>query len=226
MTQVLRSLFFPLHLCPADRGNVPDQKTAAPAAGRMGDNKRMSGDLFQPGDAPDQAYRNLRDADDCAEWKAFCESLWSRFAPYADRHFLKEIQIQFHQRFWEMYLTVAFLDRGYTLHKHRDGGPEFGIDIEERRYWLDAVAPMPGTGQDAVPQLEHDAKVASKVPQEQIILRIMNALDAKREKWKKDLARDRVSENDGYIVAINDRAIRWAWLGAEMPYVVMLAWPA
>src|SRR3990172_1718274 len=88
--------------------------------------------LFRPGNAPDTAYCNLRDADHCVEWKAFCESLWGRYASYADRHFLDEIRIQFHPRFWEMYLAVTFLDRGHTLHKHKEGGPEFGIDIDGR----------------------------------------------------------------------------------------------
>jgi len=179
-----------------------------------------AGELFQSGDAPDRAYCNLRDSARNTEWRAFCELLWKRYEPYADRHFLDEIRIQFHQRFWEMYLAVTFLERDYELHRHKDGGPEFGIDIGDRRYWLDAIAPNPGEGPDAVPQLEYDRPVASTVPQEQIILRLMSALAAKRAKWKKDLDGSLVSERDGFIVAINDRAIRWAWLGAEMPYIV------
>jgi len=178
--------------------------------------------LFRPGDAPDVAYCNLRDSDHCVEWKAFCEALWRRYAPYADAHFLDEIRIQFHQRFWEMYLAVTFLERGYELHRHKGkgAGPEFGIDIDGKRHWFDAIAPKPGDGPDAVPQLEYDRKEASHVPQEQIILRIMSALAAKRAKWRKDLESGRVSATDGFIVAINDRAIRWAWLGGDMPYVV------
>jgi len=92
-------------------------------------------DLFGPGDAPDTAYCNLRDAYHCVEWKAFCESLWKRYAPYADRHFLNEIRTQFHPRFWEMYLAVTFLDRRFTLHRHKGGGLEFRIDIEGTPYW-------------------------------------------------------------------------------------------
>jgi hypothetical protein len=45
--------------------------------------------LFQPGNALDLAYRNLRDAQHCVKWKAYCESLWERFRPYADDHFLE-----------------------------------------------------------------------------------------------------------------------------------------
>ena len=179
-----------------------------------------AGELFQSGDAKDRAYCSLRDSTRNAESRAFCESLWKRYQPYADRHFLDEIRIQFHQRLWEMYLTVTFLERGYELHRHKGGGPEFGIDIGDRRYWLDAIAPNPGEGHDAVPQLEYNRPVASNVPQEQIILRLMSALAAKRVKWKKDLDGGLVLERDGFIVAINDRAIRWAWLGAEMPYIV------
>lgn len=178
-----------------------------------------TGPLFRPGDAPDVAYCSLRDAEHCTEWRTFCESLWKRYRPYADPHFLHEIRIQFHQRFWEMYLTVTFLDRGYKLHRLKGGGPEFGIDIEGKRYWFDAIAPTGGEGADAVPRLEYGRPVASRVPQEQIILRIIGALAAKRAKWQKDLVAGRVKDRDGFIVAMNDRSIRWAFLGAEMPYV-------
>lgn len=181
---------------------------------------RQPATLFQPGSASDAAYCNLRDADHCVEWKAFCESLWRRYAPYADPHFLDEVRNQFHQRFWEMYLGVAFIDRGYELHRIKGAGPEFGIDIDGKRYWLDAIAPKGGVGPDAVPQVEYGGRAARRVPEEQIILRITSALEAKRAKWQKDLQSGLVSERDGFIVAINDRAIRWAWLGAEIPYVV------
>src|SRR5712691_1541769 len=126
----------------------------------------LKGNLFHPGDAPSKAYCNLRDDEQCAEWKAFCEWLWERYAPYADPHFLTEIRIQFDQRFWEMYLGVTFLERGYPLHKPRAGGPEFGIDIDGVRYWLDAIAPNAGSGADAVPPLEPGK--LSAVPQKQI----------------------------------------------------------
>jgi len=180
----------------------------------------LSTKFFQPGDAPDPAYRNLRDLGERCDYRAFCEALWPRFEPYADPHFLKEVRRQFHPRFWEMYLAVAFLERGYTLHKHRDGGPEFGIDLDGTRFWFDAIAPTAGSGPDAVPRLEYGKSEASRVPQEQIILRITSALDAKRAKWVKDLKSGRISAHDGYIVAINDRSIREAWLGSDMPYVV------
>jgi hypothetical protein len=177
-------------------------------------------DLFQPGDAPDDAYRNLRDDERCVESRKFCESLWVRFSPYADRHFLSQIKIQFHPRFWEMYLAVAFLDRGFKLHKHTDGGPEFWIEIEGRRYWFDAIAPTSGTGPDAVPEPDYGGREARLVPQEKIILRYTGALSTKREKWRQDLERGRVSESDGFIVAINDRSVPNAWLGSDMHYVV------
>lgn len=144
--------------------------------------------LFQPGAAPDPAYCNLRDLEHNEELKAFCESLWQRYSPYADRHFLAEIRTQFNQRFWEMYLGVAILNHGYKLHRVGDHGPEFGIDINGRRYWLEAITPTSGEGPDAVPPLEYGARAARRVPQEQIILRITSALATKRAKWARDLA--------------------------------------
>lgn len=172
--------------------------------------------LFRPGNPPDPDYCALRDAKHCAGWKAHCEALWQRFKPYADDHFLEEIRRQFHPRFWEMYLAVAFLERGFTLHRHKDGGAEFGIDISGRRYWFDAIAPTQGIGADAVPQMEG----GGWVPTQQIILRYTSAVTTKRDKWRSDLEKGRVSLSDGFIVAVNDRSIRWAFLGAEMPYIV------
>jgi hypothetical protein len=177
-------------------------------------------DLFQPDDAPDDAYRNLRDDEQAATWRAFCEDLWRRFEPYADPHFPDEIKRQFHQRFWEMYLGVMFLDRGFKLHKKRSGGPEFGIDIEGRRYWFDAIAPTHGIGPDAVPEEGSSGRAARAVPEREMILRYTNALAAKRAKWSEDLEKCRVSEADGFIVAINDRSARWTWVGMEeLPYI-------
>jgi hypothetical protein len=178
-----------------------------------------TGELFHSGNAH-PAYCNLRDSAENTKWRAFCERLWERYQPYADRHFLDEIRVQFHQRFWEMYLAVTFLERGCELHRHKDGGPEFGIDICDRRYWFDAIAPNPGEGPDAVPQFEFNRPIASKVPEEQIVLRLTSALAAKRAKWKKDLDGGLVSERDGFIVAMNDRAIRCPWLWGGMPYIV------
>lgn len=176
--------------------------------------------LFQPGEAPSEDYCSLRDRDHCVEWRAYCEALWKRFEPYADSTFPGQIRIQFHPRFWEMYLAVTFLDLGYDLNRRRDGGPEFGIDVGGRRYWFEAIAPTEGTGADAVPQLVNDGLVASDPPEEQIILRITGALDTKRKHWAKNLKSGRVAEQDGYIVAINDRSIREAPFGSHVPYVM------
>ena len=58
------------------------------------------------------------------------------------------------------------------------------------------------------------------MPQEQIILRLTNALATKQTKWTQDLQKGRVREDDGYIVAINGRSIRHCWYGGSMPYIV------
>ena len=52
--------------------------------------------------------------------KAHCEDLWSDFWEYADEHFVDEFRVNFHERWFEMYLTVS-------LHSGGAGGrkPEF-----------------------------------------------------------------------------------------------------
>jgi hypothetical protein len=72
-------------------------------------------DLFKDGiNAKDPAYNNLRDSkkDWMIEARTFCNQLWKNYQPYADRHFLIEIQRDFHSRFWEMYLACSFMEMG------------------------------------------------------------------------------------------------------------------
>jgi hypothetical protein len=175
--------------------------------------------LFQAGDFASEDYCSLRDAPHNVGRKVYCESLWDRYASFADPHFIDEIRIQFHPRFWEMYLAVSLLDRGYAMHKLPGGGPEFGVDINGTRYWFEAIAPTAGDGLDAVPA-EGRRHGFRAVPQEQIILRYTGALYYKRKQWQRNLSKGRVSPREGYIVAINDRSIPWGWIGSDLPYVV------
>ena len=104
--------------------------------------------FFQAGHATDPAYRNVRDSPNLTDAKAFVESLWPRYEHLADSNCRSDARNHFLQRFWEMYLACALTQRGFTLHKVGNAGPEFYFLDGDRRVWVEAVAPTQGDGPD------------------------------------------------------------------------------
>ena len=102
-----------------------------------------SDSFFLPGPAPDLGYSNTRDHPRGSDSRAFCDALWRRYSPLADPHFREDARSQFLQRFWEMYLAVALLERGLSVKRHGKEGPEFFVPLGTRRVWIEAVAPAP-----------------------------------------------------------------------------------
>ena len=179
--------------------------------------------FFIDGPASDLGYTNTRDHPRGVDSKAFVESLWKRFLPYADSQFREDARNHFLQRFWEMYLAVTLLEKGFALTKHGDDGPEFSAQIDGTRVWFEAVAPTPGTGPDQVPELVPDE--ARTVPVEQILLRFTNALAEKKKCHMAAVAKGIIVPGDPYILAINSRGIPSAPYGNTMPYFVQAFLP-
>jgi hypothetical protein len=100
--------------------------------------------FFLPGDDCDPGYLNIQRLPFVLPAKQYVERLWRTYAPYADRHFREDARRHFHQRYWEMYLAVTLMDAGFSLIKQADEGPEFSIEIEGRRVWVEAIAPDGG----------------------------------------------------------------------------------
>jgi len=115
------------------------------------------------------------------ERRAKFDALWKVFKPYADRHFLKQIQINFHQRSWEMYVANVLLKNGLQILSQNEG-PDFIVD---RNIYLECIAPTKGDTRkpDSVP-LMHVATnpremIAQDVPTDKMILRITQAFREK-----------------------------------------------
>jgi type I restriction enzyme S subunit len=174
--------------------------------------------FFMDGPASDATYVNTRDHPSCAASKAFVESLWKRYCPYADSKFRTNAPHQFHQHFWEMYLGVTLLDKGYQLTKHGDAGPEFSAMLDGKRVWFEAIAPTGGTGPNQVS--EPVSGKCRRVPTENILLRFTNALDEKKKCYMAAVAKGIIAPEDLYILAINSRRIPSAWNEHELPYFV------
>jgi hypothetical protein len=168
--------------------------------------------LFQPGNATDPIYAAFRDNAWNKPRRELIESMWAKFEPYCPDtgHFLEEVRRNFIERTWEMYLACVLLDRGFVLRKTEPKGPDICILDGERRIWVEATAPKPGTGPDAVPPRaargrSHGSGGWSGVPPSSKILalRYTSALDAKRKKVIAYRKCGIVKPSEPYIIAIN-----------------------
>jgi hypothetical protein len=179
--------------------------------------------FFLPGTDCGLGYLNVRRSRFLRPAKLYVEHLWQTYAPYADQHFRQDARKHFLQRYWEMYLTVALIDAGFTPTKLADEGPEFFIELEGRRVWVKAIAPGGGEGPDKVP--EFPPGTAFNVPAEQVLLRYTHALAEKRTKYLRNVRKGIIGPDDGYIVAINCREIPHARYGGVIPYALQAFLP-
>jgi type I restriction enzyme S subunit len=163
-------------------------------------------ELFAKGiNAQDQAYNNLRDSnkDWMIEARAFCEKLWKIYQPYADDHFLVEVQRDFYSRFWEMYLACSLMDMGINISCPKPG-PDIRINTDDRVIWIEAVAPNPGSPNSPDEVKSNKDLEAHSVPEEQIILRYRNAIHEKyNTKYFEYLKKGIVNKSDSYVIAVN-----------------------
>jgi len=181
--------------------------------------------FFLPGTCSDRGYANVRGGqhNPLIEGRVFTESLWQRYQGFADPHFRQDARGHFVERFWEMYLAVAFLDRGLQISPGSGAGPEFYFLSGNTKVWVEAVAPGPGTGSDRVPEIE--LGVVYEVPTAKILLRFANALAAKRARYLSALAAAMISASHSYVLAINSRRIPHAPYGNTLPYFVQALLP-
>jgi|SRR3989344_923732 len=135
--------------------------------------------------------------------KKWIEELWRQFKPYADSNFLDEFKRQYAQRTWELYLGATLLSRGFRLGTHNDAGPDFNIkkDSDKHQTWIEATTTNRGDGKDKVPDMVYG--VVQNVPEEEMMLRIANALNKKYAKYSDDLSKGLIKSNEPYIIAIN-----------------------
>jgi hypothetical protein len=184
--------------------------------------------FFLKGEDVDLGYKNIRDLDHNnihENARQFIQYLWSKYAPLADPHFREDAQNHFIERFWEMYLAVSLLDRGFSLNRYGHEGPEFYFMHNDKKFWVEAIAPGPGTGPDRVPEIKAGLSMAQEVPTENILLRFTSAVAEKKSRYFRALDKGIVSEDDGYILAINSRAIPHAPYGNTLPYFTQALLP-
>ena len=149
-----------------------------------------------------------------------------------DRHFEQQLDRDPHARLWEMMLAMVLKSEGYEL-KSTDHGPDFVIEKEVKRVFIEAVCPGPGdeSNPNSVPPIVHGAPIAQEVPVPQIVLRIRSALEDKKQKYKNYIEQGIVSSDDCCVIALSSsklspRAKLWpptimrATHGLGNPYVI------
>ena len=170
----------------------------------------------------DPAYTALRDREDLKPYRDEVELLWTKFEPYSDRQFQREIRDNFVSRYWEMYLGCSLLDQGKKLKKKPAKGPDLAVDMEDgRTCWLEAVAPEVGSGIDAVP----DIGDGGWAPKDKILLRIRSAIYDKYKiyrQWIKDRV---VEKNDPFLIGVNLNKIQFSIPDDDPPYIIQAVFP-
>jgi hypothetical protein len=165
------------------------------------------------GDRLDRGYLNLKTAryPEEQEMREQLSRLWSIYEPYADAAFRQGFARDPNARFWEMYLGCRLIEGGKNLlpaaDRPRDGGqPDICVLDGERRIWIEAIAPEPGDGEDAVrgPQPINEGGGFGLMPVRQAQLRMTSAL------WKKKQAIDRYMQEG--IIGLDD--VRLIAIGA------------
>ncbi|MEQ1772137.1 MAG: hypothetical protein ABL879_20180, partial [Devosia sp.] len=153
----------------------------------------------------------VRDDRELQEYADLVEELWRRFCPFADDNFRSHAQRDFAARYWEMHLASVLMQHGFQLEADAPaGGPDILTTLNGRRIWFEAVAVTDGQGPDAVPRDETAA--ARPVPDRQMSLRLLQAVNAKLLQFQQALARGDVRADDGYVVATNASQIELAVL--------------
>ena len=173
------------------------------------------------------AYTGLRDGTHAHQQagREHCDNLWRDFAPLADANFVAEFPIRLHERWFEMYLTVALLRAGLNVTCPKPG-PDILLTLAGgTRIWIEATCATPGQPglPDSVPPPQYAAVGASPVvtsrPTEQMALRIRNAVSAKEAVFRGYVTTGIVAATDVQVVAVNVHAVHGLW--ADMGDLMM-----
>lgn len=132
------------------------------------------------------------------------ENLYKIYKDHADTHFLQNIKHQFHERTWEMYVGCSLLSKGIDFVSN-DEGPDFLIENHDKKIWIECVTCKEGNGNDKVPPFLYGS--FQSVPENEMCMRIANAIQKKYSDYSKKFLNKIVSPEDIYIIAVNSGAL-------------------
>lgn len=169
--------------------------------------------------------------DDWEKAKDFFNKQWVFYEEFADKNFLTEIQTNFSQRAWEIYLSYLFQENSLVQisQSKNSPNPDFKIKLNDNQnIFVEAVVAGKGEGVNAVETLSDKL---SLVPSGTIISggesidssnhpkvrRILSALNEKGRGFQANY-RKVTTENDYFVIAVNAGDID----GSRMPEGLIL----
>jgi hypothetical protein len=163
-------------------------------------------------------YAAIRDDQFLRADRARLEAMWTRYCQYADKNFKTEIRTDFVQRYWEMAVTLALLDSGFSV-TSTDEGPDVVVNHADGSpaAYVEAIAPHGGKGADKVS--EPQGRVFW-VPHDDIILRYTSAISEKVNKYRKWKEEGSIDSNLPYVIALNEGGIPMSASVANSPRIV------
>ncbi len=166
-------------------------------------------------------YARIRDHPNGEPYRQQLEQMWLDYKEYAPKGFPRKLQFEFHQRWWEMYLTIGLSRLGLPVSTFRqDKGPDLLVTYDDTKVWIEAVAPKSGTTSDAVPQPLVNGVV--DLPMRECLLRLTQAVTAKLDKFTNYIQQGLVSEADCCIVAVSACGLNLFGTLLDFPQPVML----
>lgn len=182
----------------------------------------MTANLFQRRRlGEDELYARIRDHVRGEPHRQRLEQMWSDYRVYAPRGFRKKFQFEFHQRWWEMYLTLGLHRLGFPISTSSgDDRPDLLLKFGNTKVWIEAVAPTSGKKSDAVPQPVVNG--VKDLPMRECLLRFTQAITAKRDAFTCYIQRGIISDADCLVVALSACGLNQFGTLLEWPQPVML----
>lgn len=162
-------------------------------------------------------YINLHMRPDWAKAKDFFEHTWKEFESLADSDFKTELQKNFAERAWELYLFDALRKNSFDFlpQTPQKANPDFKIDLRSRNLYVEAVIAGKGQAHNEVTTINDRLR---NVPAGTVITgggsieernqpkvrRILSALDEKTRKYP---GTDVVGGEDFYVIAVSGSEI-------------------
>lgn len=127
-----------------------------------------------------------------------------------------------------MYLTCALLEHssrlGYTVACMKPG-PDVLLELKGRRIWIEAITATDGDPAKPDSVIDPDPAKPGQIPDEKLVLRYTNAIDAKYRKYLEYVEKGIVAEKDSYVIAVNGFPLSYGWADPEIPRILKAVFP-